>query len=196
MSEFEATHGIADLVFLELIKGWSKSLNLGSFSPSWTYIFKVLSKKSFNTSDVIELSGCSEQYAKKILRNLERDGLLLRLKNGSWKLVKKPAPLTKKIISIECKLKNWKKALSQAIRYQDYSNQTWVIVDAEWCSSIKKNLDLFMKYNVGLATVRPDNECNVLYSPFPTKPKHKSSFWFANSIAARELKNGYFINSL
>lgn len=191
VSEFEGTHGIADLVFFEMSSTWNSELNVGEISPSWTYVFSKLSNSSFPVEKLIKLSGCNTSYAKKVLKDLEEKDLLEKLENGRWKLKKKVRPITRSIISIECKLKNWRRALSQAIRYQDYSHQSWVVLDYGWCSNITKNIDEFKKHNIGLALIDPSNKISILYRPKKSKPKHLSSFWFANSKAAKEIYSSY-----
>ncbi len=73
------------------------------------------------------------------------------------------------IISIEFKLSDWKRALSQAFRYRSYSEKSFVFLDAYYSHRAKSKLDLFVKYNVGLCEV-DFRGINVIYEPEEQNP--------------------------
>lgn len=195
IKEFVSTHGIADLVFLDLPSSWKCRLHLAQVNPGWAYIFVLIGRKSFDVSELVKLGGCTPAYSKKVIRDLEMVGFVKKLKNGKFKVVNEIFPVANQITSIECKLKDWKRALSQAIRYQDFSHTSWVILDASSKNNVNKNIDQFEKFNIGLAIADSIGNFEVLNSPQRNEPKHISSYWFANSIAARGLSDSYFINS-
>ncbi len=74
------------------------------------------------------------------------------------------------IISFELKLKNWKRAAKQAFRYKSFSNITYVVLSAANANVALSNIDVFKKYNIGLATL--DKECffEILHKPISAAP--------------------------
>ena len=88
-----------------------------------------------------------------------------------------------KIVAIEYKLKNWKQAMKQAYRYQSFSDQTYVILDAAYINLAKNNIDMFIKFNIGLGAV-DNNDVKFYYKPIYKKP-------FSNKLSKKALELFY-----
>jgi hypothetical protein len=69
------------------------------------------------------------------------------------------------IISFELKLKNWKKAAKQAFRYKSFSNISYVVLSNKSVNAALNNIELFEKYNIGLAKFDTDSYFEILYKP-------------------------------
>lgn len=82
-------------------------------------------------------------------------------------------------ISFELKLKNWKKALIQAFRHQNYVNQTFVVLDENYITPAIKNKELFVKSNTGLISINPEKKLKIYYYP---KPAEACSLFFINKL--------------
>ncbi|MFH2141517.1 MAG: hypothetical protein ABIJ97_03780 [Bacteroidota bacterium] len=74
------------------------------------------------------------------------------------------------IISFELKLKNWKKAAKQAFRYKSFSNIAYVVLCSKNVNAALNNIELFEKYNIGLAIFDTDSDFEILYKPESGKP--------------------------
>jgi hypothetical protein len=74
------------------------------------------------------------------------------------------------IISFELKLKNWKRAAKQAFRHKSFSNISYVVLPPNLPKSALNNIELFEKYNIGLATFGYDNDFNILFKPSSSDP--------------------------
>jgi hypothetical protein len=74
------------------------------------------------------------------------------------------------IISFELKLKNWKRAVKQAFRYKSFSNITYVVLSAANVKAALSNIDIFEKYNIGLAKFGKENDFEILYKPLLDNP--------------------------
>lgn len=85
-------------------------------------------------------------------------------------LIEKNGESTNYIISLELKLKNWKRALKQAFKYRSFSNKAYVIMDEASIKSGLKRVDLFIKSNIGLASFNKNIEFKVYYNPKESKP--------------------------
>ena len=91
------------------------------------------------------------------------------------------------IISIELKLRNWKRALNQAFRYRAFSNESYVILDEHYIELGLKNIEYFKKFNIGLGSINLNSEIKIFYKPLITRP-YSTKF---NSILEK-----YFLNSI
>lgn len=74
-----------------------------------------------------------------------------------------------KIISIEFKIKDWKRAIKQAFRYKNFSHASYVFLDERHIKSAANNIDYFKKYNIGLCGVSRD-KIQLYYQPREGKP--------------------------
>lgn len=74
-----------------------------------------------------------------------------------------------RVIAIEFKLRNWKQAIKQAYRYKSFSEESYVLLDRKYVNKAKGNIDIFIKYNVGLAAVDED-KIEFYYRPKSVKP--------------------------
>ncbi|MBK9331667.1 MAG: hypothetical protein IPM96_04480 [Ignavibacteria bacterium] len=72
-------------------------------------------------------------------------------------------------VAIEAKLYSWKRALIQAYRYKWFSEQSFVFLPEENIAPAERNLNMFKKFEVGLASVTK-NSIKVIYAPKPSNP--------------------------
>ena len=72
---------------------------------------------------------------------------------------------SKKIITIEVKLKNWKRALRQAYKYRSFSDIAFICMDEKNINPALKNIELFKKSNIGLISINDKNEVKIHYEP-------------------------------
>lgn len=112
---------------------------------------------------------------KSLSINQARDFIIMQEVEG---LVGRPDILlkskkNKKIITIELKLKNWKRALAQAYKYKSFSDISYVCMDESNIESVLKHLNMFKKYNIGLITISKKKKVNIIYKPNITKPYNK-----------------------
>lgn len=71
----------------------------------------------------------------------------------------------KKIITIEVKLKNWKRALQQAYKYRSFSDIAFICMDEKNIKPALANMDMFKKSNIGLISISSQNELKVYFEP-------------------------------
>ena len=74
------------------------------------------------------------------------------------------------IISIELKLRNWKRALKQAFRYRSFSNESFVVIDKAHSRPAYENRDTFIHYNIGLASFGKDKKLEIHFYPQGSVP--------------------------
>ncbi|MCS5422204.1 MULTISPECIES: hypothetical protein [Psychrilyobacter] len=76
----------------------------------------------------------------------------------------------KYIVTLEFKLKNWKRAIEQAIKATLYSNLVFVVMDKQGINAALKNIDDFKKRNIGLAFYGIDKKFKIHFFPEPKLP--------------------------
>lgn len=69
------------------------------------------------------------------------------------------------IISFELKLKDWRRAAKQAFRYKSFSNIAYVVLSSKSANAALNNIELFQKYNIGLAKFDEGSCFEILYKP-------------------------------
>ncbi len=85
--------------------------------------------------------------------------------------------------AIEAKLKDWRRALSQAYRYRWFADYSYVVLDEEYCNRGINNLNLFEKYNVGLASISTKGNFKRLFNPIRSQPfDYKMQILFSEKI--------------
>ena len=188
LSEFDTSAGIADVVFFYLRKDWRKNFTYGRLPSRWIYALKVLPFRTNFTSDEFALISCvSRNTALQALRRYESMGYCGRSKKGLWKKIRQPVPVVKKIIAIEAKLTDWRRAISQAYRYQRYASQAWVVLDASKARGAIASKKEFQRLNVGLKVLSPKGQAKTYVSPRVLPPKSLANFWEANGLIAASL---------
>ena len=126
----------------------------------------------FKTEKEMVIALVSMLKKKSVSINEARDFLIMQEVEG---LVGRPDILlkskkNKKIITIELKLKNWKRALAQAYKYKSFSDVSYVCMDESNYDLVEKHLDMFKKYNIGLITISKNNKVKIVYKPDATEP--------------------------
>ena len=91
----------------------------------------------------------------------------------------------KEIISIEAKLKNWKRALIQAYRYRSFSKKAYVFMDNDYIYAPLENIEEFKKFNIRLAGVS-NEKIEIYYEPEEKEPFSKELYIKAMDAFAKQ----------
>lgn len=187
--ELESSNGIADIVLFQLRKDWDNDTNLKSIPPRWTFALRSLPyRKSFNLDYFCSFSRVSKSTAKNILKTYEFSGYCVKgKKENCWVKIKQPKIPTNKIIAIEAKLKDWKRAIKQAYRYQDFANESWVLMEEKHIKPAINNLARFRRLNIGLSSISFDGKIRVVNEPESRNPRSSISSWHANTRIAQTI---------
>ncbi len=174
--EFSAGYGIADLVGGVFCRKNCLSRNkMGLSVPidhrSLIEVLLALKPNEGNSiTNLLECISYSEStLKKKVLPKLEMYGLVKRESNGYVFLRKKPPKPTKKIIAVEAKQYNWRRATIQARRYTFFAEQTYIAV---WTETVKNVDILFLnKHQIGLIGVG-QNKAEIIFDAPELKPRN------------------------
>jgi hypothetical protein len=180
--EFEAGHGIADIVLFSRKKSISKEISseFSRLPPRFAYLLgEDRLPKEFSRSDFRALSGVSAQTAIRVLSELVKRGFLKQQKIGLYRRIKAIHCPIETVVSIEAKLEKWNHAIRQAYRYKEFSHQSWVLLDEGRASSALRNLDRFVVMGVGLATIDTSRVVRIYYAPSFENPISEIRYWTA-----------------
>ena len=78
--------------------------------------------------------------------------------------------------AFEMKLRNWKRALTQAYRYKSFSDYSYVMLDNSNIQPALKNIELFRRSNIGLLGIDGSGAIKTYHKPLLAKPYEKSLF--------------------
>lgn len=96
------------------------------------------------------------------------------------------------VISIEFKLQNWRRALTQAFVHRNFCNESYVVLDYTKSESARKNLMQFKKSNVGLATVDRERGIEIWLDSTPSVPfSMEYSALFSKELLSRKTPPTY-----
>lgn len=73
-------------------------------------------------------------------------------------------------IAFEMKLSKWKRALAQAYRYRAFANISYVMIDDHHINPAKKNIEMFIRSNVGLLSIDDNGVVKIHFEPTHTSP--------------------------
>lgn len=191
--ELDSSNGIADLVVTKLSHGWRNSMPVADVNPRWLFLLSQLPYRLvISLDDFTALSGFSRRYALAALTQFSALGFCIQNKNtGTWKKIKQPVPFAQEIWAIEAKLRDWRRALYQACRYREYATQSWVILDEYHVSSAVKNINEFVRRNIGLGGISQTGKLTVLHHALSSRPKFPARYWYVNGQIAQRLSQDF-----
>lgn len=168
--ELNLGYGIPDVVVVQYknnksLKKRKEFLNYFDIS-----ILDLIEKKEqVSIEDIVFLTKSTKSKINNTLSLLQSEKLIL-YREGKYFSHKKYAGALEDCLAIEAKLKNWKRALEQAYRYRWFSNKSFVMLPGENINPALKNISLFEKYGVGLASIDKERGIEVHYQPTETVP--------------------------
>jgi hypothetical protein len=190
VEEFDSQHGIADLVLGTFKKspGGRKDFSRKSINRNWLRPLINFEKNSIlDMAEFMDIYGISKKTAGVVLQEYSAAGFLQPMQGKQYKVLKNYQPITETIISIEAKLRNWKKALQQACRYKRFSNQSYVLLDDHYVKPALRQIDLFKEVNVGLLSMT-DAGYNLHFKPQKIEVKNTHSYLRLNETAFDHFK--------
>jgi predicted transcriptional regulator len=173
-------NGVADIV----ICFYSKNVDFVNLNKSFLNyhdinIYHIVREKEEVTEDeLIHITRSSKKEIRSSLNILYEESLIERTHEAVLRSRKYMYPF-KRNVAIELKLKNWRRGLKQAYRYRWFADYSYLILDQDYSSIAIKNIGIFDKYNVGLATIGSTGEILRHFDPKndePFDPKMKTMF--------------------
>jgi hypothetical protein len=180
--EFDSHFGVADIV-IGTIKPHSRRASRVPINPNWITPLAALKRGATIETSKFALSyGISRQGTTKRLLEYEQAGFLNKVSKDTFEVIREYSPFADLIISIEAKLKDWKKALVQARRYNRFSDFAFVLLDGSKAASAIQNINTFKSFNIGLISLTEDQ---LRFHHIPSRNKKKMpEYYFRADEAA------------
>lgn len=194
--EVQTLHGIADVVFA--VVDWdvmSQRSLLGL--PAVTELSAVATLMALRTSKDEGSCPCMQTTAlaartgisaghlrSTLLPRLVESGWVSPERNG-WALRAEFIPPVKSMTAVEIKRSDWKRALSQANAYTDFSDSAYVAMDYARVRDTKAMIPSFTFTGVGLVTIRSNAEANIMARIIA--PKRRRRRGLAHSVVAERV---------
>jgi hypothetical protein len=90
------------------------------------------------------------------------------------------------VVTVEFKLGNWRRAVTQAFRHRNFGNEAYVVLDQAKFAAALGHRRVFERANVGLVTVDTEDVVRIWHYPEPGLP---FSSQFARAIARALLRS-------
>jgi hypothetical protein len=186
LREFDAGSGIADFILYTLRPNFSTNLRIGHVHPKYLYALRRLPlKKNFTLAAFARRILGSKANAHRLLDSFKALGFCKNTKRKNmWRKTRQPQPILRHLCAVEAKLTDWRRALRQANRYCEFADQAWVLLDYRALRPALENLDLFVKFNIGLAGFTSDTKLEIHFAPEIRAPRNPLRYWQANAQIA------------
>lgn len=169
LEEVGVGFGIADLVIAELKESQNfeirKKLNSVDIN-----VYQIVHRKRIVTLEhMTNITGVRQNEVKKSLDRLIEYCYVKKV-DSLFELQNKYELPFKKSIAFEAKLRNWKRAFTQAYRYKWFADYSYVIMDEAHAKPAIENILQFKNYNVGLLTLSVDGNLKMYHRPKKQPP--------------------------
>lgn len=183
VEEFDSQCGVVDIVMGTYSRLDQKELSRKSISGNWARpISNFTEDQEIEMNGFMQTFGISKTTARTRFKEYSEAGFIKKVSNGQYKVVKEYKIVTETVISIEAKLRNWKRALQQATRYKRFSNNSYVLLDEKHIGPALKSINIFKERNIGLISMGTE-EYTIHYKPKAIKVPQTHSFYRLNEAA-------------
>lgn len=186
LEEFNARFGNVDVVMtdydnLKITMTKSQAEILSNYSTALVVAF-LHRKKAHTFNYLIEKTGYTEEYLLSILATLKKENIILE-ENNKFIICDNFKFPNLKFTAYELKLKQWKKAVLQAIKNKNFAYQSYVVMpDLIAYKLYKNNIEVFTEYDIGLIGIKNNSLKYYIQSPNKTK-NYSINPIFISSIA-------------
>jgi len=149
--EFVSGVGRPDLVFGKIAQEMDRTLALPDYQAIHLLI-RYLNKegRTVHIDRILGLAILPKKRMLNILSSLTKLGFIEE-RNKGYIFKKAYKPLVEDFVSIEAKLSNWKEGLYQAVRYQTFSDKSYLAISEDYLAKVDQKQ--LREYGVGLISV-------------------------------------------
>ena len=186
LEEFNARFGNVDVVMtdiesMNITMTKSQAEILSNYSTALVVAF-LHRKKAHTLKYLIDKTGYTEEYLSAILASLKKEDVILE-ENNKFIIHDDFKFPNLKFTAYELKLKQWKKAILQAIKNKNFAYQSYVVMPDSIASKLyKSNSKIFKEYDIGLIGIQ-NNILNYYIESSNINHKFYINPTFISSIA-------------
>lgn len=189
IDEFSSPSGTADLVAVALRPDWQQQMSMRRIPVRWLYPLKMLSLGlEIGTRDFCTRFGVSESAAHAALAAYtDASYCSYNPEKRAWIKTRDPVPVAERIVALEAKLRDWRRALYQAVQYASYAFEVWVVLDTAFLHSAMVHVDEFERRGIGLLGLSANGQSELVSPAVRRPPRNHERFWQANAEIVRRL---------
>lgn len=145
------------------------------------YIASKYTRKTFQFDDLARKFNMNSAGLKRDLNVLVLYGYLARSEKG-YRVIK-TSPILDRMVTVECKVSDWRQGLEQAVSYKMlFSRESYVALPKKYLKNVR--IQDFKKYGIGLLCVDVDGSVSL-----ELKPSGKVKSYYTHSAAASIAKS-------
>ena len=171
--EVQSAAGIPDVVATVFDRAVIEGRAAGGFVTDTAGLSTLLAlsdaRDTGQTLDVQQVAtavGLTASYIRsRVLPGLGARGLAVMTAPGRWTAAGRYRSPTRKLVTVEAKLSDWRRGLGQAARHAAGADAAWLVLDADRTRSAVSRADWFRAAGVGLAGLDPDGTLKTLLPP-------------------------------
>jgi len=173
IEEFRSGNGIVDLAFTTSSFNCHKPFDNFDFETVY-FLTTFLNKKNKKLTFKNLSSRSSLKKTKiKLILNCLLDFGYIEKKDGHYIVIETYKAALADLISIEAKIKDWKKGFHQAMRYKYFSDMSYLAISDEYLHRV--DIELLKNNNVGLIAVSKE-DARFICKPRRKNPKNRTSY--------------------
>lgn len=187
LDEFEYANGRCDLVYAKESEAYLErrveELGISTSMLSADQLMTFLHLKGrgeIKKEYLMEIGALDEDRKRKALDFLIGNNFIIESKDNKVRTAPNLRRHVLESISIELKLKNWKKALEQAVRSKSYSEYQYVALPESSILPAQENIDAFISSNIGLVEIFDDSDFHIHHKPTEEDPYSPVHQWRLN----------------
>lgn len=163
---------------------------LAKLNPRLSPLLSHTSSKTITSLETLaKAAGVTHSSARQIAKELTEISRLNYSKDMQvFELDPIKVPPFSPLVSIEAKLNDWKRALVQAYRYLQFSNESWVLIDHAHCLNASKHINLFSSYGIGLASFSTNGQLYIHNRARTIDWPNTPVAWRAQALLARSFR--------
>ena len=123
-------------------------------------------RRALDARQIAAAAGVTASYVRsRVLPGLAARGLAVMAAPGRWTAVSHYRSPASTLVTIEAKLRDWRRGLGQAARHAAGADAAWLVLDGACTRSAVGRADWFRAMGVGLAGLDPDGPLRLLLQP-------------------------------
>jgi hypothetical protein len=189
IDEFNSPSGIADLVAVSLRRDWKQQASMRQIPVRWLYPLTMLPLGvAIDVKAFANRFGVSESSAHGALAAyVDSNYCTFNPDERVWTKTREPSPVAQRIVALEAKLRDWRRALYQAVQYASYAFEVWVVLDTAFLHPALIHADEFEKRGIGLLGLSANGQSELVTTAIRRPPRNHERFWQANAEIVRRL---------
>jgi hypothetical protein len=126
-------------------------------------------RHALDARQVAAAAGVTASYVRsRVLPGLAARGLAVMTAPGRWTAVSPYRSAASTLVTIEAKLRDWRRGLGQAARHAAGADAAWLVLDGACTGPASVRADWFRAMGVGLAGLDQDGTLRLLLRPSGT----------------------------